>query len=69
VPDADPAALGERLAQLILNPDLRQKLGSQAYYYARDYAWENISSRMKTLYHDVLLTRRMKTPILGSETL
>ncbi|MEN4043184.1 MAG: glycosyltransferase [Anaerolineaceae bacterium] len=61
VPDNDPAALGERLAQLILNPDLRRLLGDQAFEYAQDYAWENIAARIKALYHDVLQHSR-RTP-------
>jgi D-inositol-3-phosphate glycosyltransferase len=64
VPDGDPAALGDRLAQLILNPDLRQKLGEQATFYAQDYAWENITSRMKTLYNDVLNRSKLLMPEL-----
>jgi D-inositol-3-phosphate glycosyltransferase len=69
VPDDDPAALGDRLAQLILNPDLRQKLGEQATYYAQDYSWENITSRMKTLYTGLLEQRKHSTLVLGRERL
>jgi D-inositol-3-phosphate glycosyltransferase len=69
VPDDDPAALGDRLAQLILNPDLRQKLGEQATYYAQDYSWENITSRMKTLYTGLLEQRKHPTLVLGRERL
>jgi D-inositol-3-phosphate glycosyltransferase len=69
IPDDDPAALGSRLAELILNPDLRQKLGEQAVDYARDYSWENISSRMKKLYDDVLVSCRMPASITVREHL
>jgi len=69
VPDNDPAALGDRLAQLILNPDLRQKLGEQAVDYARDYAWENITIRMKALYEELLDSRRMTSPARRGEML
>jgi D-inositol-3-phosphate glycosyltransferase len=69
VPDDDPAALGDRLAQLILNPDLRQKLGEQATYYAQDYSWENITSRMKTLYTGLLEQRMHSSLVLGRERL
>jgi D-inositol-3-phosphate glycosyltransferase len=64
VPDGDPAALGDRLAQLILNSDLRQKLGEQATFYAQDYSWENITSRMKTMYGDVLNRNKLLMPEL-----
>jgi D-inositol-3-phosphate glycosyltransferase len=69
VPDDDPAALGDRLAQLILNQDLRQKLGEQATYYAQDYSWENITSRMKTLYTGLLEQRMHSSLVLGKERL
>jgi D-inositol-3-phosphate glycosyltransferase len=69
VPDDDPAALGERLATLILNPDLRQKLGEQATYYAQDYAWENITRRMKLLYDEVLDRSRIASAPLRRESL
>jgi D-inositol-3-phosphate glycosyltransferase len=69
VPDDDPAALGDRLAQLILNPDLRQKLGEQATYYAQDYSWENITSRMKTLYTGLLEQRMHSSLVLSKERL
>jgi D-inositol-3-phosphate glycosyltransferase len=69
VPDDDPPALGERLATLILNPDLRQTLGEQATYYAQDYAWENITRRMKLLYDEVLDRSRMTSAPLRRESL
>jgi D-inositol-3-phosphate glycosyltransferase len=69
VPDDDPAALGERLATLILNPDLRQTLGEQATYYAQDYAWENITRRMKLLYDEVLDRSRIASAPLRRERL
>ncbi len=54
VPGGDYLALSERLTQLISQPKLRQKLGEQAAAYTRDYAWENIASRITDLYQEVL---------------
>ena len=54
VPGGDPVALSERLTELISQPALRQKLGDQAFAYARDYAWENIAARIIDLYNEVL---------------
>lgn len=54
VPGGDHIALSERLTQLISSPDLRQQLGAQAAEYARNYSWENITSRMINLYREVL---------------
>jgi D-inositol-3-phosphate glycosyltransferase len=54
VPGGDHLALSERLTQLIQKPEMRNKLGSQAAHYARDYSWENITDRMLELYIEVL---------------
>ncbi len=55
VPVDDPAALAERLAQLVSNPDLRQRMSVQALAAARDYAWEKIAARLVAVYNDVLI--------------
>lgn len=54
VPVGDPAALADRLAELLSNDDLRQKLSLQASEYSRQYAWPNIVKRLLKVYHDVL---------------
>ncbi len=54
VPDNDPQALADRLAQLICQPELRQKLGQQAATYARGYSWEAIAGRILEVYRQVL---------------
>lgn len=54
VPGGDHLALTERLTQLLSQPELRQRLGEQAAAYARDYAWEKITSRILDLYYEVL---------------
>lgn len=60
VPGGDPVALSERLIELVSQPDLRQRLGEQASAYARDYSWENITSRIVQVYNEVL---RVPVPI------
>lgn len=54
VPDNEPEALAERLAHLICQPELRQRLGEQAAEYARAYAWTAIAERMVKVYRGEL---------------
>lgn len=54
VPVDDPAALAERLAQLLQDPALRDRLAAQAATLAQQYAWENIAARMVALYQQLL---------------
>ncbi len=52
VPDGDPVLLADRLEQIILQPELRQRLGEQAAAYAHGYAWEKITTRITQVYED-----------------
>ncbi|TLN24719.1 glycosyltransferase family 1 protein, partial [bacterium] len=54
IPDDNPPALAEKLSQLVCNPDLRNRLGSQAAEYARGYDWGIIAQRMADVYHELL---------------
>jgi D-inositol-3-phosphate glycosyltransferase len=54
VPGGDYMLLSERLTQLLTQPELRQRLGEQAAGYARDYAWENITSRILEVVQELL---------------
>lgn len=54
VPVGDPAALADRLADLLLNEPLRHKLSVQASELAAQYAWPNIVKRLLKVYHDAL---------------
>ena len=54
VPVDDPKALAERLAILINDQPLRQRLGRQAAQAAREYAWENIADRIISVYQELL---------------
>jgi D-inositol-3-phosphate glycosyltransferase len=54
VPNGDPAALSERLTQLLTDDGLRQRLGSRAAQYARQYSWENIVDQLLSIYNRLL---------------
>ncbi len=54
VPVDEPAALAERLALLLNDRALRDKLATQAAEVAHQYAWENIAERMLALYQQAL---------------
>jgi D-inositol-3-phosphate glycosyltransferase len=57
VPVDEPQALADRLALLINDRALRQKLGEQAHAVAQQYAWENIAARVLALYGQVMVDR------------
>ena len=54
IPDSDPKALCDKLAELLRNTDLRNQMGRYAAEYAVDYAWETIASQIVEVYNDVL---------------
>lgn len=57
IPDDDPEALADKLAQVVCNPGLRDQLGQQAADYARGYDWGIIAERMTKVYQELLATR------------
>jgi D-inositol-3-phosphate glycosyltransferase len=50
VPAADPAALCESLERVLVDADLRERLGDQAAAYAKAYDWDIIADRLLALY-------------------
>lgn len=54
VPSSDVEALAGRLAELIKNPDLRDKLGTQAASLAQKFSWDIIAERILDQYQEVL---------------
>jgi D-inositol-3-phosphate glycosyltransferase len=54
VPVDEPEALADKLALLVKDEELREKLGQQALAVAQQYAWENIATRILALYGQVL---------------
>jgi D-inositol-3-phosphate glycosyltransferase len=55
IPDDNPQALAEKLALLVCNPGLRNKLGAQAAEYARGYDWSIIAERINHVYQELLV--------------
>ena len=54
VPSSDVEALADRLAELIINPDLRDKLGTQAASLAQEFSWDIIASKILDQYQEVI---------------
>jgi D-inositol-3-phosphate glycosyltransferase len=54
VPFSDVEALANRLAELIKDPDLRDKLGIQAASLAQEFSWDIIASRIIDQYIEVI---------------
>jgi D-inositol-3-phosphate glycosyltransferase len=54
VPVDEPEALADKLALLVKDEELCEKLGQQALAVAQQYAWENIATRILALYGQVL---------------
>ena len=54
VPEGDVKSLAKRLNQLILDPELRNRIGLQAAEYAKSYSWENITERIRLQYNSTL---------------
>ena len=53
VPVEDPQALADRLMSLLSDPELRLKMGEQAFTYAQGYAWERIAQRLVSVYAEL----------------
>jgi D-inositol-3-phosphate glycosyltransferase len=54
VPVDDPVSLAERLTQLVESQELRERMGSRAVDFARDYDWDNIVDQIIALYDQLL---------------
>lgn len=54
VPADSPAALAERLTQLIEDQPLRARMGLRAAEFAREYSWEKIAVQIVDLYEQIL---------------
>ena len=50
VPAVDPSALAGRLAELLSDPGLRERMGKEACAYAGQFAWPLIADRILDLY-------------------
>ncbi len=54
VPVDEPVELARKLTSLLVDPDLRSRLGRQAVQVAQDYAWEKIARRLISAYEALL---------------
>ncbi len=54
VPGGDALALAKTLAQLIQQPELRERLGRQAAEYAGWYSWDKIAARVEAVYGELV---------------
>jgi glycosyltransferase involved in cell wall biosynthesis len=56
IPLRDPAAIEASISKLLINPDLRARLGRQAQQDAQTfYSWEKTAQVMQQLYETLLL--------------
>ena len=56
VPDRDPETLAGKIASILHDPALRQRLGAQATRWAQRYSWPTVADQIVTLY-DRVVTR------------
>jgi D-inositol-3-phosphate glycosyltransferase len=54
IPDSDPAALADKLQNLLSDERLRRELGRHAANLAHAYSWERVTEQVLTLYESVL---------------
>lgn len=54
VPNGEPELLGQHLIELMLDPQLRTRLGSQGAEIARGYSWDTIAARILNVYNSLL---------------
>jgi D-inositol-3-phosphate glycosyltransferase len=55
VPADDPQALADALNRLLMDPDMRRRMGRQAAEFAKEYAWSKIAARIVKIYDQALL--------------
>jgi D-inositol-3-phosphate glycosyltransferase len=53
VPDQDPDVLAERLAEILGDSTIREKMGRQAAEYAKEYAWPIVASQIRQVYGEI----------------
>jgi D-inositol-3-phosphate glycosyltransferase len=58
IPGNDSVLLADRLTQLIKDSDLQQQMSQYSEVYAKQYAWEIISSKILQVYQEELKETR-----------
>lgn len=51
--------LVKRLTQVIINDELREKIGRQAAEFARSFSWDSITAKMITVYSEVIRSSKL----------
>jgi phosphatidylinositol alpha-mannosyltransferase len=54
VPPGDPAALGEALHDLAVDPERRARMGEQAREHAQRFSWEHVAEEVLDAYGDAI---------------
>lgn len=54
VPNGEPELLGQHLIEILLDGDLRERLGCQGAEIARGYSWDTIAARILGVYNELL---------------
>jgi glycosyltransferase involved in cell wall biosynthesis len=57
VPVEDIDALAEKMALLLSDPALREKLGKNGYVWAQNFTWEKVAKIQEDFYFEVIKTR------------
>ena len=53
VPAGDPDALADKLRQVLLDADLRERLGANARAHALTYTWPNVAEQIIQVYEEL----------------
>jgi len=54
VPNGEPELLGQHLIEILLDPALRERLGTKGAEIAKGYSWDIIASRIMGVYTELL---------------
>jgi len=54
VPNGEPELLGQHLIEILLDDELRERLGCQGAEIARGYSWDTIAARILGVYNELL---------------
>ncbi|MBI2166386.1 MAG: glycosyltransferase family 4 protein [Chloroflexi bacterium] len=65
----DEAALAGALRRLIVNPELRQRLGQAGQAKAREYSWAIVSAKVMEYYRELLERRRVSPDLVSTSGL
>src|SRR4051794_8603716 len=67
VPPGDPAALGEALHDLAVDPERRARMGEAARERAQRFAWSHVAEEVVGAYHDAIRIAAEEQPATARE--